>query len=199
MKNFAISRKFLSGAFSLLTLFFVSYAVLSSSVFLIQDTHAQITEPTCANSGGVCWTGTCTAPSIDEGPRTDCAQGQTCCVAAAPDPDDPASDAGGLVPCGSADSPDAADDCDFNYFIELVQRVMNFLLFVVAVPFAAISFAWAGWLYLSAAGNEGKVKEAHQIFASVVLGLCLALAAWLIVRAIITGLGVSTEYDFLGA
>jgi hypothetical protein len=103
-----------------------------------------------------------------------------------------------LVQCGTGDSPDAANSCGFNEFIQLIQRVMNFLLFVVAVPFAAISFAWAGWLYLSAAGNEGNVKKAHEIFGSVALGLCIALAAWLIVRAIISGLGVSTTYNFLG-
>ncbi|MFA5831178.1 MAG: hypothetical protein WC878_05105 [Candidatus Paceibacterota bacterium] len=109
-----------------------------------------------------------------------------------------AGDSGQLVPCGNQEDPSAAQDCQFNHFIELVQRVMNFLLFVVAVPFAAISFAWAGWLYLSAAGNESKVKEAHQIFGAVALGLCIALAAWLIVHAIIKGLGVSEQYNFLG-
>lgn len=102
---------------------------------------------------------------------------------------------GGLVQCGKRNGP---EDCTFEAFICLLRRIMNFLLFVLAVPIAAISFAWAGWLYLSAAGNESKIKQAHEIFGTVALGLCLALAAWLIVHAIVLGLGVSDQYNFLG-
>jgi hypothetical protein len=105
------------------------------------------------------------------------------------------ANAQGLVQCGKGDDPMT---CNFEAFIDLLQRIMNFLLFVLAVPAAAISFAWAGWLYMSAAGNEGKVSEAHKIFGTVLLGLCLALAAWLIVHAIVKGLGVDEKYNFLG-
>lgn len=105
----------------------------------------------------------------------------------------------GLVPCGNQDNPSAATDCDFNDFITLVQNVMNFLLFVVAIPIAAISFAWAGWLYMSAGGNETNVKKAHDIFFSVVVGLALALAAWLIIYSLVNGLGVGKNFSqFLG-
>jgi hypothetical protein len=116
----------------------------------------------------------------------------------------PAAD--GLVPCGTqlidpaakgADYISVAEGCQFEHFIALAKNVMNFLLFTIAVPIAAISFAWAGWLYLSAAGNESKVGEAHRIFGYVVLGLCVALAAWLIVNAIVVGLGVGGQYNFL--
>lgn len=102
---------------------------------------------------------------------------------------------GGLVPCGNGTN---AEDCQFEDLITLAKNVMNFLLFTIAVPVTALSFAWAGWLYLSAAGNEGKVKQAHEIFGYVVLGLALALAAWLIVNAIVIGLGVDSKYNFLG-
>jgi hypothetical protein len=104
----------------------------------------------------------------------------------------------GLVPCGFGDNADAAEECQFDDLILLAKNVMNFLLFVIAVPIAAVSFAWAGWLYLSAAGNESKVKQAHEIFGYVVLGLCIALAAWLIVNALVIGLGVGSKYNFLG-
>ncbi len=104
----------------------------------------------------------------------------------------------GLIPCGSADDPGAAEDCGFNYFITLVQTIINFLLFVIAMPLAAIAFAYAGWLYMSAAGDEGKVKKAHEIFLNVVIGFVIALAGWLIVNTIITGLGVGSEFNFLG-
>lgn len=104
----------------------------------------------------------------------------------------------GLVPCGWQNADMAAEDCTFEDFIVLAKNLMNFLLFTIAVPVAAISFAWAGWLYLSAAGNESKVQEAHRIFGYVVLGLSVALAAWLIVNALVVGLGVGAKYNFLG-
>jgi len=136
--------------------------------------------------------GTCTGPDV----------GKSCCsTQPAPTPSPTAFVcnasvfSGGLVLCGKGDSP---DDCTFEAFICLLRRIMNFLLFVLAVPIAAISFAWAGWLYLSAAGNESKIKQAHEIFGTVLLGLCIALAAWLIVHAIVKGLGVGEQYNFLG-
>ena len=108
--------------------------------------------------------------------------------------------AAGLVTCGTGATSDAAINCGFNDFISLVQRIINFLLFVLAVPLAAIAFTYAGWLYLSSAGgNEGNVNKAHEVFKNVVIGLCIALAAWLIVHAVISGLGVSTTYNFLGS
>jgi hypothetical protein len=119
-------------------------------------------------------------------------------------PPPPSTESNGLVPCGyreilaGEDPRYAAEDCRFEHFITLAKNVMNFLLFVIAIPIAAISFAWAGWLYLSAAGNESKVQEAHKIFGFVVLGLSIALAAWLIVNAIVIGLGVDSKYNFLG-
>lgn len=160
---------------------------------------------TAMNNGcvGSCMISGCAGFSAGFGTCTGADAGKSCC-STQPAPTQPPPGAGGtgdsgeLVPCGNQEGPEAAQHCQFNHFIELVQRVMKFLLFVVAVPFAAISFAWAGWLYLSAAGNESKVKEAHQIFGAVALGLCLALAAYLIVEAIIKGLGVADQYNFLG-
>jgi hypothetical protein len=109
------------------------------------------------------------------------------------------SRASGLVPCGNGEFSNAATDCKFDDIIKLVKTGMNFLLFVLAVPISAIMFAYAGWLYMSSGmGGEGNIKKAHEVFSNVVLGLSIALAAWLIVNAIIIGLGVGTKYNFLG-
>lgn len=81
-----------------------------------------------------------------------------------------------LVPC-------EGKDCDFDTLIDLVQSIINFLL-IIAAPLAAILFAYAGWLYLSAGGSPEKVKKAHGIFVTVFWGLVIALAAWLVVTTI---------------
>lgn len=83
-----------------------------------------------------------------------------------------------LVPCDGVDIP-----CDFNALLTLFNRVINFILYI-AIPLAAISFSYAGYLYLSAAGNTGKIEEAHGIFIKVLWGFVFVLSAWLIVYTI---------------
>ena len=161
------------------------------------------TPPPPASNGcpnGTCMVGGC-AGFTTLGSCTGADQGKSCCSPQAaptasittPPPSQPTE---GLVQCGKGADP---MECDFEAFMALIPRLMNFLLFVLAIPFAAISFAWAGWLYLSSAGNPGGISSAHKIFFNVVLGLCISLAAWLVVHAIVKGLGVAEIYNFLGS
>ena len=92
-----------------------------------------------------------------------------------------------LISCnGTKESP-----CDFKALIQLVQNIINFLVYMSA-PVAAVAFAWAGVLYLTAAGDETKIGKAHTIFTDVLIGLGIVLSAWLIVKLIVTGLGVKS-------
>lgn len=93
--------------------------------------------------------------------------------------------AAGLVPCGGAGEP----QCDFTQFMTLVNTVIQFILFDLAIPIAAIMFAYAGFLMLGSSGNPGSIAKAKNIFLNVGLGLVIALAAWLIVETILTSLG----------
>ena len=85
-----------------------------------------------------------------------------------------------LVPCGIN-----GPDCDFDDLVDLARRVINFLL-GVAVPIAAIMFAYAGFLYLTSAGDTAKRGKATSIFQNVFWGFVLALSAWLIVNLLTT-------------
>ena len=100
------------------------------------------------------------------------------------------SDNGGLVPCSN--TPDASgkilQPCDFNALMDLVNNIITFILFYMAIPIAAIMFAYAGFLLITAGGGEAKTK-AKGIFTNAVLGLLLAAAAWLIVSTILSILG----------
>ena len=91
------------------------------------------------------------------------------------------AEAKGLVPC-------EGPDCNFDKLIELTQEVIDFLIVIIASPLATVLFAYAGWLYMSAGGDPGKVARGHQIFRNVLLGLVIALAAWLIVSTISSAL-----------
>ncbi|MBI4118297.1 MAG: hypothetical protein HY455_02060 [Parcubacteria group bacterium] len=90
----------------------------------------------------------------------------------------------GIVPCeGTVESP-----CNFDAFVLLIQQVIDFLLTSIAMPVAALSFAYAGYLYLTAAGNEGQAKKAIGIFTTVAYGIIFALAAWLLINLIVNTL-----------
>lgn len=88
--------------------------------------------------------------------------------------------AAGLVPCdGSTTSP-----CGFSQFVLLIQNVINFLMFDVAAPLAAIVFAWAGIIMFTAGGSPEKIKQATEIFQWVLIGILVALSGWLVVSTI---------------
>lgn len=87
--------------------------------------------------------------------------------------------------------------CDFNAFMGLINNIIKFILFDLAVPIAAIMFAYAGFLLVTAGGEAaGARTKAKSIFTNAVIGLVLAAAAWLIIRTILLILGY--EGDWIG-
>lgn len=87
----------------------------------------------------------------------------------------------GLVPC---DGP----DCSFAHVIQLIETVIDFLIFTLAFPIATALFAYAGILMITAGGKEEQIKKAKRVFWHVAVGLLIMLAAWLIVYTITTTL-----------
>ena len=97
-----------------------------------------------------------------------------------------------IVPC--TNTPDAAgkitDPCDFNAFMELINNVIDFMLLNLALPIAAIMFAYAGFLMVTAGESASEARtKAKGIFGNVVMGLVIALACWIIVHSILKILG----------
>jgi len=86
----------------------------------------------------------------------------------------------GLVPCTG----NVGDECDFEDLITLISKVLEYLIYFVATPLAAIMFAVAGYYYLTAGEDAGKVKKAHDIFISVLWGFGIMLVAWALVSFI---------------
>ncbi len=86
-----------------------------------------------------------------------------------------------IVPCTGI------DDCNFGSLVTLAQNIITFLLYASSA-IAAACFFFAGYLYLTANGNSGQITRAHNIFKNVVIGLIIALSAWLIVSTILKAL-----------
>ncbi len=93
-----------------------------------------------------------------------------------------ASGHGGLVPCDGVKT-----ECDFGKLIQLAHNVLNFIV-TMATMLSALMFAYAGWLYLSSAGNQENVKKAHKLFYKVVLGMVIILIAWVLIDTVLKSL-----------
>lgn len=95
---------------------------------------------------------------------------------------------GGLVPgCEGA----FCRACDL---VTLSNNVINFgIAFSVIV--ATLMFAYAGILYVTAAGvGAEQVKKAHKIFVNIFVGLLVVLLAWLLVNimfSVLSGKGLA--------
>src|SRR5674476_1464426 len=73
-----------------------------------------------------------------------------------------------LVPCDNS----AAHPCDWNALMALINNVINFILYFMAIPIAAIMFAYAGFLMVTAGGEAaGARTKAKSIFTNAVIGL----------------------------
>jgi len=81
-----------------------------------------------------------------------------------------------IVPCNGV-------DCDVCDIAKLAQNTLNAGIYI-AIFLSAILFAWAGWKYVTAGGESGKVKSAREIFTNVLIGLIIILAGWLVVDTI---------------
>ena len=93
---------------------------------------------------------------------------------------------GPIVPCGTEES--GSTDlyqgekltCGACELLALSQNIINFIVFLATVA-AVLMFVYAGFIYITAAGDTGKIKQAHGIFSAVIVGFIIVLAAWLFI------------------
>lgn len=111
-------------------------------------------------------------------------------------------DGGGLIPCGLTNKELKKDPvtgdvtggqvnvpCTFDHVLVLINNVVNFLLFKLAVPIAAVIFVYAGVQLLLSGGSSEGMQKAKSAFTSTAIGLILAVAAWLIIHTILAIVG----------
>ncbi|MFQ5540824.1 MAG: pilin [Candidatus Paceibacteria bacterium] len=94
-----------------------------------------------------------------------------------------------LVPQELVEKAPYLQGCDI---IHLANNLIGFAVYL-SVMVASVMFAYAGFLYVTAAARSDNLNQAKGIFGKVFLGLVIVLAAWLIVDII---LSVFTEKDF---
>jgi hypothetical protein len=71
----------------------------------------------------------------------------------------------------------------------LINNVINFILYGMVIPIAAILFAYAGFELVTSGGSTEKRGIAKKVFTNVVIGLVIAMSCWLIVKLVLGILG----------
>jgi hypothetical protein len=67
-------------------------------------------------------------------------------------------------------------------------HIINFLLFILALPILVIMFLWGGILFLTSTGNPSQIEKAKKLFVAVLIGVIIAFAAWIIINTIMVTL-----------
>jgi len=77
-------------------------------------------------------------------------------------------------------------DFDLNNHQDLNQMVAWFYYFIVSISGLAafVMLVWAGFIWMTSAGNPTKITEAKDRIYSAFLGMLLVLASWIIIRII---------------
>ena len=76
----------------------------------------------------------------------------------------------------------------------IIKNVMNWLLMMVGI-LGVIGFAIAGILYLTAAGDDERIKQAKSAMIYSIIGVVVAMLGMVILRAVSTMLaGSSTTF-----
>ncbi|KKT85601.1 MAG: hypothetical protein UW85_C0017G0005 [Parcubacteria group bacterium GW2011_GWA1_Parcubacteria_45_10] len=94
-----------------------------------------------------------------------------------------------LVPCGN--EPD--DMCTFPDFLVMINNIVQFALFYVAVPIGVIWIIVGGFFMMTAGGNEGRFGKGKKIIYSVLIALLIAFGAWLIVDTVLGFLNIKGD------
>jgi hypothetical protein len=105
----------------------------------------------------------------------------------------------GFIPCGNAGQP----DCNFCHVFVLGHNIIAFLLIPslsnvvpIVLMLASLLFAWAGFLFLTAAGNASRLEQAKTVIKATIVGIIIIYGSWLFIGLILGSLGVA---DFAGA
>ena len=66
----------------------------------------------------------------------------------------------------------------------LIRTIINDILIPIGGVIATVMIIYAGFKYVTAGGNDTKIKEAHDALKWAVIGAAILLGAWVISEAI---------------
>lgn len=90
-----------------------------------------------------------------------------------------------LVTAAQVGIPCNGPDCTFDSFIMLINNVVKFLMFSVAVPLAAIGFMFVGSKLVLNRDKEGAWSEAKESFTNIIIGFLIMLGSFVLIKFIL--------------
>lgn len=90
----------------------------------------------------------------------------------------------GLVPCGCDGCA-----CNFCHFFIMLDRIIDFTLFMIVFPAAVLMLVIGGVMFLVSAGKPETYETAKKIITSTLVGLFIIFSAWIL---------ISMFFDFIG-
>jgi hypothetical protein len=75
---------------------------------------------------------------------------------------------------------------------ELIKTILNFFLGFLGL-LAVIMIIFGGMLYVSAAGDQGKIDKGKKILMYAIMGIVIILLSFAIVNTILGGAGAGTD------
>ncbi len=110
----------------------------------------------------------------------------------------------GLVPCGkevyiggSWEGEECVSGvptfirCQFCHFFVMLDEMIDFVLFKIVPPIAILMLVIGGVMFFAAAGSPEKLGTAKKLITSVVIGLIIIFAAWIIIDLFFSLIGVA--------
>ncbi|MBI2452793.1 MAG: hypothetical protein HYV55_01010 [Parcubacteria group bacterium] len=101
---------------------------------------------------------------------------------------------GGLVPCGydlnGNGTFEASERCQPCDIFSLIKRILDFVLFAIVPAIAVLMVVIGGSYFLFSQGNPANIQRGRDILTSVVGGLIIVYASWLVVNLFFVAIGV---------
>ncbi|PIP25000.1 MAG: hypothetical protein COX34_01060 [Candidatus Nealsonbacteria bacterium CG23_combo_of_CG06-09_8_20_14_all_36_12] len=97
-----------------------------------------------------------------------------------------------LVSCGGKDQ----EPCQLCDFFVLFQNIVNFVLFKIVPPLAALFLVIGGVMFFFAGASPSTLQTAKKLMTSVMFGLLIIYGAWVFVNTFFMLIGVAEPGQF---
>lgn len=87
------------------------------------------------------------------------------------------------IPCGDISS--GGHECGFDDILVLINNIVKFLMFSVAVPLAALGFMFVGGKMVLSSNKESAKTEAKESFTNIAIGFLMMLGAYVFIKTIL--------------
>ena len=81
------------------------------------------------------------------------------------------------------------DPCTFSDLLGIIPAIIDLLIKYIVVPLATFFLIVGGIALMASAGNPNLASTGKKIMFTAIIGLFLALCAWLIINTIVKALG----------